>query len=60
MAKTPQKEYLVPQKEIDALARCLLPTIQTFFESEEGKIEFAKWQAERLAQKNEKLTSIGA
>ena len=28
----------IPQREIEALARCLLPSIQKFFESEEGKL----------------------
>lgn len=34
----------VPEHEIEALARCLLPEIQKFFESEEGTREFEKWK----------------
>ena len=33
--------------EIEELARCLLPEIQRFFRSEDGKREFEKWMAER-------------
>lgn len=48
MAKK-QKDYGtgVPEHEIEALARCLLPEIQRFFESEEGKREFEKWKREQ-------------
>ena len=41
----------IPQKEINALARCLLPDIIKFFESPEGKKEFDEWKAQ---QKNNK------
>ncbi len=34
----------VSQSDIDMLARCLLPAIQKFFESEEGKKEFEEWK----------------
>ena len=34
----------IPQHEIEALARCLLPKIQRYFESEEGKKEFEEWK----------------
>jgi len=40
----------IPRHEIEALARCLLPEIQRFFESEEGQREFAQWQAARATQ----------
>ena len=32
-----QSDTNIPQHEIEALARCLLPEIQKFFESPEGK-----------------------
>ena len=35
----------VPQHEIDALADCLLPAIQKYYASEEGKREFEEWKA---------------
>lgn len=34
----------IPQREIESLARCLLPEIISFFESEEGKREFEEWK----------------
>ena len=37
----------IPRHEIEALARCLLPTMRAFFESEEGQKEFAEWKARR-------------
>lgn len=37
----------IPEHEIEALARCLLPEIQKFFESEEGQKEFAEWKAQQ-------------
>ena len=39
---TPYPDYV-----IDAMARCLWPDIQAFFESEEGKKEFAEWKAQQ-------------
>ena len=39
MAKK-QPDINIPQHEIEALARCLLPEIQKFFESPEGQKEF--------------------
>ena len=34
----------IPQHEIDALARCLLPDLIAFFESKEGQREFEQWK----------------
>lgn len=39
----------IPYHEVEALARVLLPEIQRFFESEEGKREFVEWKAQRAA-----------
>lgn len=36
----------VPEHEIEALARCLLPAIQAYFESEKGQREFVEWEAQ--------------
>ena len=41
----------IPKHEIEALARCLLPEIQKFFESEEGQREFEEWKRKREAGK---------
>ena len=45
MAKK-QPDTNIPQHEIEALARCLLPEIQKFFESPEGKKEFEEWKVQ--------------
>ncbi|HCC35338.1 MAG TPA: hypothetical protein DEQ02_06765 [Ruminococcaceae bacterium] len=34
-----------PKHEIDAFARCILPAIQAFFNTEAGRSEFAEWMA---------------
>ncbi|MDR1563722.1 MAG: hypothetical protein LBS74_02060 [Oscillospiraceae bacterium] len=44
----------IPRHEIEALARCLLPEIQKFFESEDGKREFAEWKAQQAGKQKEK------
>lgn len=41
----------VPDHAIEALARCALPLIQAYFESEEGQREFAAWKADEEKQK---------
>ena len=41
----------IPKHEIEALARCLLPEIHKFFESEEGQREFEEWKKKRDAAK---------
>lgn len=50
----PKTQYhpKIPDYELKALARCLLPDIQTYFESDEGKREFAEWQTRQ--QKRDK------
>jgi hypothetical protein len=39
------ENYQPPAAAIEALARCLLPAIRSYFESGEGQREFADWQA---------------
>ena len=56
MAKK-QPDTDIPQHEREALARCLLPEIQKFFESPEGKKEFEEWKAQR-AKETEKARSV--
>ena len=38
----------IPQHQIEAIARCILPDILAFYESEEGQREFAEWQEQHL------------
>lgn len=41
----------IPEHEIEAIARLLLPEMQKFFESEEGRKEFAEWKAQQEKMK---------
>ena len=36
--------HAIPDEAIKALARCLLPAMRSYFESDEGWREFAEWQ----------------
>lgn len=40
----------IPQHQIEAIARCLMPDILAFYESEKGQREFAAWKAQREAE----------
>ena len=44
-----KKQYhpKIPDYELEAIARCLLPDMQSYFESDEGKRAFAEWQAQQ-------------
>lgn len=37
----------IPQYAIETVARCLLPDIIAYFESEEGQREFAEWRRQK-------------
>ena len=43
----------VPQHEIEHIARCILPDILAYYESEEGQREFQKWLAQHEAEQTE-------
>ena len=43
----------IPQHQIEAIARCILPDILAFYESEEGQREFAEWKKQRELEKQE-------
>jgi hypothetical protein len=45
-------EKQIPDSALEALARCLLPAIRSYFESEAGQREFAEWQARRDTDKS--------
>ena len=42
-----KKVNAIPDDALEALARCLFPAIRSYFESEEGKREFAEWQSRK-------------
>ena len=43
----------IPQYKIEAIARCLMPDILAFYESEEGQREFAEWKRQQQAEKSD-------
>lgn len=43
----------IPDHEIESLARALLPAIQKFFQTEQGKKDFEAWQQRRQQDKKE-------
>ena len=54
----PRKKKLVnnsgiPQHAIEAIARCILPDIIAYYETEEGQREFREWKAKRDAEHTE-------
>ena len=42
-----REETVIPDFEIESLARCLLPKIQAYFESPEGQAAFAEWKKQQ-------------
>ena len=43
----------IPQHQIEAIARCIMPDILAFYESEEGQGEFAEWRVQRDTEHRE-------
>lgn len=48
----------IPQHEIEHIARCILPDILAYYESEEGQREFQDWLAQREAEQTEGKVGI--
>ena len=46
----------IPQHKIEAIARCIMPDILAFYESEEGQREFAEWKKQREGSMQEDKT----
>jgi hypothetical protein len=46
----------IPQHQIEAIARCIMPDILAFYESEEGQREFAEWKKQRETERQEAET----
>ena len=38
---------VIPDYEIESLARCLLPKIQAYFDTPEGQAAFEQWKREK-------------
>ena len=43
----------IPQHIIESIARCILPDIIAYYETEEGQREFQEWKAMQEAEKTE-------
>ena len=46
----------LPEHEIEALAKCFLPDILDYFNSEEGQKEFEEWKMNNLINKTQNET----
>ena len=42
-----EQQSVIPDFEVDALARCLLPKMQAYFASPEGQAAFEKWKQQQ-------------
>ena len=49
--KKPVNNTDIPQHQIEAIARCILPDILAFYEGIEGQREFAEWKKRREGEK---------
>ena len=45
MAKIRNDSTEIPKHDFESLARCLLPEMLRYFDSEDGKREFEEWKA---------------
>ena len=52
--KEPRLYSGIPRHVLESFARCLLPDIQAFYESEEGQREFAEWKKKQQEQQKQK------
>ena len=51
---------IYPQHVIESIARCLLPDIIAFYETEEGQQQFQEWKAIQEAEQTEEKKSANA
>lgn len=51
--KKPVNNSGIPPHAIEAIARCILPDIIAYYETEEGQREFREWKAKRDAEQPE-------
>jgi len=53
MKKKKYDEISITDEQSEAIALCLLPVIQQFFESEEGQREFDIWKKQQAKTESE-------
>ncbi|MFQ7320297.1 MAG: hypothetical protein ACLROS_04925 [Faecalibacterium sp.] len=46
----------IPQYQIEAIARCILPDILAFYESKKGQQEFVEWKIQRKVERQKAAT----
>ena len=46
----------IPQHQIEAIARCILPDIFAFYESKNGQHEFVEWKIQRKVERQKAAT----
>ena len=51
--KKPVNNSGIPQHIIESIARCILPDIIAYYETEEGQREFHEWKAKRDTEQTE-------
>ena len=51
--KKPVNNSGIPQHIIESIARCILPDIIAYYETEEGQRQFQEWKAMQEAEKTE-------
>ena len=51
--KKPVNNSGIPQHIIESIARCILPDIIAYYETEEGQRQFEEWKAMQEAEKTE-------
>ena len=51
--KKPVNNSGIPQHIIESIARCILPDIIAYYETEDGQRQFQEWKAMQEAEKTE-------
>ena len=51
--KKPVNNSGIPQHIIESIARCILPDIIAYYETEEGQRQFQEWKAMQKAEQTE-------
>ena len=51
--KKPVNNSGIPQHIIESIARCILPDVIAYYETEEGQRQFQEWKAMQEAEKTE-------
>ena len=52
--KKPVNNSGIPQHIIESIARCILPDIIAYYETEEGQRQFQEWKAMQEAEQTER------